>query len=134
MKAIHSPVNRLLREAIGRRIAAKRETLLYSQRELMKRAQAGSQRHLWGIEKGRDGLSIDMLKRLAFGLGVTMAELVADIEADLNCRGTPEGEHQGYWIQHPHTFRCYHCGHQYDRRTMSFPTPVKRIERWNGSR
>lgn len=55
-------------------------------------------------------------------------------ELNLPCSGvqSPDGHHWGYWIQRPTqdhggSFRCLHCGHQYQLRDLQNPPPLDHI-------
>lgn len=55
-------------------------------------------------------------------------------ESSANCARSRDGEHEGYWINRKAgTFRCFHCGYQFQREAMTRPTPLDRIEFWNAS-
>lgn len=56
-------------------------------------------------------------------------------QAEPDCRTSPTGNHEGYWINKQRgNFRCYHCGTQYHLRDL--PEGVAKrcdIEVWRGS-
>lgn len=79
MQRTTTPVNKPLRLQIGDRIRQKRVLLGFSQRTLTTKAKLSSQRHLWGIEQGQAGLSIESAFKLANALGWTLSELFAGI-------------------------------------------------------
>jgi len=67
-----------LRQAFGRRVRQVREKLSLSQEALAERAGL-HWTYVSEIERGRRGPSLDVVGRLALGLGVSLAELFAPL-------------------------------------------------------
>lgn len=59
------------------------------------------------------------------------AHVAATLEPKRQAQVPPRCQHAGgYWIQKPTSFRCYHCGHQYNLGEMDNPPPLHQISEW----
>lgn len=69
------PFDPKLRQTLGQRIRLRREKLGWTQRDLSKAADLSSQRHVWNIEHGHTGMTIDTARRVAQALGESLSWL-----------------------------------------------------------
>jgi transcriptional regulator with XRE-family HTH domain len=79
-----------LRVAFGRRVRELRDKRRLSQEAVAERAGL-HWTYVSEVERGRRGPSLDVIGRLALGLGVTVAELFAPLESDYKPRHRKRG-------------------------------------------
>ncbi|WP_162242945.1 helix-turn-helix domain-containing protein [Sphingomonas sp. Leaf412] len=76
--------------ALGQRVAEVRAEREMSKEELARRSEL-SPAYIWRIEDGRQNVQLRTLIRIAQGLGTTVAELTAGLEAKIAATGTIPG-------------------------------------------
>jgi len=67
--------NRSLRQKLGRRISRRRKELGLTQRGFGELANLGSQRQVWGVERGMAGMTVETARRIAEALGWSLSQL-----------------------------------------------------------
>lgn len=67
--------NSRLRQKLGQRICRRREELGLTQRGLAELGDLPNQRHVWGIEHGLTGMTVETTRRIAEALDWSLSQL-----------------------------------------------------------